>query len=43
LSPGDGTIQGTEIFPMACQNISRDTAASVSAPFRTLGGTCFSS
>jgi acetyl esterase/lipase len=33
-----GTIHGTEIFPMACPDISRDTAASVALFARTAGG-----
>jgi acetyl esterase len=32
-----GTIHGTEVFPMVCPNISRDTAASV-ADFARTGG-----
>jgi acetyl esterase/lipase len=33
-----GTIHGTEIFPMACPDISRDTAASIALFARTTGG-----
>jgi acetyl esterase/lipase len=32
-----GTIHGTEVFPMACPDISRDTAASIAAFARTAG------
>lgn len=34
-----GTIHGTEIFPMACPDISRDTAASIARFARTIGTT----
>jgi acetyl esterase/lipase len=33
-----GTIHGTEVFPMACPDISRDTAASVARFSRATGG-----
>jgi acetyl esterase/lipase len=33
-----GTIHGTEIFPMACPDISRDTAASIALFAHTSGG-----
>jgi hypothetical protein len=33
-----GTIHGTEIFPMACPDISLDTAASIALFARTSGG-----
>jgi len=33
-----GTIHGTEIFPMLCPDISRDTAASIADFARTAGG-----
>jgi acetyl esterase/lipase len=33
-----GTVHGTEIFPMACPEISRDTAASIARFARTAGG-----
>ena len=33
-----GTIHGTEIFPMACPDISRDTAASIADFARATGG-----
>jgi acetyl esterase/lipase len=33
-----GTIHGTEILPMACPDISRDTAASIAEFARTAGG-----
>jgi acetyl esterase/lipase len=33
-----GTIHGTEIFPMTCPDISRDTAASIALFARTTGG-----
>ena len=32
-----GTIHGTEIFPIACPDISRDTAASIAGFTRTVG------
>ena len=32
-----GTIHGTEIFPMMCPDISRDTAASIADFARTAG------
>jgi acetyl esterase/lipase len=32
-----GTIHGTEVFPMACPDISRDTGASIAAFARTAG------
>jgi acetyl esterase/lipase len=32
-----GTIHGTEIFPMVCPDISRDTAASIADFARTVG------
>ncbi len=32
-----GTIHGTEMFPMTCPDISRDTAASVAEFARTAG------
>jgi acetyl esterase len=33
-----GTIHGTEVFPMACPDISRDTAASIGDFARRAGG-----
>jgi acetyl esterase len=33
-----GTIHGTEVFPMACPDISRDTAASIADFARRVGG-----
>ena len=32
-----GTIHGTEILPMLCPDISRDTAASIATFVRTVG------